>query len=242
VTTILHLTDLHLPATLGDRVGGFDTYACLDRVLEACASRSPELDLVVLTGDQTEDAGAAVHQRLRNQLARYAGRFLAVPGNHDLAAATEAVWGGEASVEVAQWRLIGVDTTVSGAPHGDIDVEHLCARLDRLDERWTMLAMHHPPLSPARHPDFLLRRAEQLLRALRDRPHIRAVLTGHVHTPFEATVGRCAVLGGPSTAIPVAHAGESFVVGADVPIGARIVKLENDGSLMSQLIVPPAPR
>jgi Icc protein len=242
VTTILHLTDLHLPATIGAGASDVDPYACLDRVLEACASRSPELDLVVLTGDQTDDAGAAVHQRLRSQLARYAGRSLAVRGNHDLAAATEAVWGGEGYVELAQWRVIGVDTTVAGASHGDVDVEHLCARLDRLDERWTMLAMHHPPLSPARHPDFLLRRADELLRVLRDRPHIRAVLTGHVHAPFEAAVDRCTLLGGPSTAIPVAHSGETFVVGADVPIGARIVELASDGSLMSQLIVPAAPR
>jgi Icc protein len=163
---------------------------------------------------------------------------LAVPGNHDLPAATQAVWGGEACIEVGQWRLIGVDTTVPGQPHGEIDVERLCTRLGRLDERWTALVMHHPPLSPARNPAFLLKRAAELLSVLRDRPHVRAVLTGHVHTPFETTVDGCALLGGPSTAIPVVHSGEEFAVGAGGAIGARIVTLADNGSLMGELVVP----
>jgi 3',5'-cyclic-AMP phosphodiesterase len=238
VTTILHLSDLHLPSTVGDLVAGVDTYACLDRVLDVCAWRCPELDAVVLTGDQTEDAGVMVHRRLRDRVTQCADRVVAVPGNHDLQGANESVWGGESCIEIGQWRLIGVDTTLPGEPHGDIDVERLCARLDRLDERWTVLAMHHPPVSPARNPAFLLNGADELVRAVRDRRHIRAVLTGHVHTPFEATVDGCALLGGPSTAIPVAHSGESFVVGAAVPVGARIVGLADNGSLMSELVVP----
>jgi Icc protein len=238
VTTVLHLTDLHLPPGVGELVAGADTYAYLDRILDACARRCPEPDAVILTGDQTEGADVDVHRKLRDQLAPFADRVLAVPGNHDLPAVNEAVWGGESYIEIGQWRLIGVDTTVPGEPHGDVDVDRLCTRLDRLDESWTVLAMHHPPLSPARNAAFLLDRADELLGALRDRPHIRAVLTGHVHTPFEAIVDGCALLGGPSTAIPVVHSGERFDVGVGGAVGGRIVKLADNGSLVSELIVP----
>ena len=227
-----------MPAIAGTLVHGVDTDACLDRVLEVCARRSGRLAAVVLTGDQTKDTDELPHRRLRARVERSTRCVLAAPGNHDLPDAHAAVWGEEACLELPGWRLVSVDTTIPGELHGRVDVGRLCARLDALDDRWTLLVMHHPPLSPARHRFFRLDRADQLLQALKDRVHIRALLTGHVHTPFEAVVHGLGLLGGPSTGIPFDHSGEEFVVGAGGPVGARVVQLHDDGTVLSQLVVP----
>ena len=140
---------------------------------------------------------------------------LAVAGNHDDPDNVHAVFGSTDTVDLGVWRVLGVESVIPGQDHGAVDVDALIRRLDQLDDRPTVLAIHHPPRSPSTNAMFQLIGADEMLAALRDRPHVRAVVSGHLHEAFERREGDLQLWGGPSAYYAIEHTGDR------VPVGRR---------------------
>jgi 3',5'-cyclic-AMP phosphodiesterase len=234
-TTILQLADIHLRAD-GREVYGEDPARRLFAMLGACARELGAVDLVVLTGDQSDDGEPLALERLKRILARFDAPILAIPRNHDGPAVQRATFGDWKPAELAGWRVVGLDSSLPGEVHGAVDVSAVESLLDGLDERPTLLLVHHPPVPPTSHPWFQLEDAASLLACLAARPHVRAVLSGHAHCPFALRRDALQSLGGPSTLAPFCFQGEQLTVGAGGPVGAQAVMLCEDGTLESRLI------
>ena len=104
------------------------------------------------------------------------------------------------------------------------------------DDRPTLLVLHHPPVSPSTHEWFRLDGGDELAVLLARRPHVAAVLSGHLHQPFEDEVHGVRVLGCPSTWVGIRHEGDAFVVGGDDRTGARLLELADDGTWRTELL------
>lgn len=233
--TCLHISDAHVRADAAG-VYGLDPEARLRTVLGACERARVVPDVLVLGGDQSDDGASAGMRRVRDLLADLGVPLIAVRGNHDGEDAHREVFGTSACLERDGWRILGLDSALPGEIHGAVDVAGALALLDGLDERPTLLALHHPPRAPTAHPWFRLEHGEALLSELSLRPHVRAVLSGHLHNPFELAHGGLALLGGPSTLTPFEVRGSEVVVGAGGPTGARVLRLRADGSLGHVLV------
>jgi Icc protein len=233
--TILQLADIHLRAD-GLEVYGEDPERRLGLVLGACARELGAVDLVVLTGDQSDDGKPESLERLNQILDGTGAPILAIPGNHDGPDVQRGTFGDWTPVELGGWRVAGLDSSVPGEIHGAVDVAAVESLLDGLDDRPTLLVVHHPPVPPTSHPWFRLENAACLLACLSVRPQVRAVLSGHVHCPFALWRGPAQLLGGPSTLAPFSFHGEELTVGAGGPTGARAISLREDGALESRLI------
>lgn len=240
--TILQLGDVHIAADPGTQVHDRDPAHELGRVLDAWAATREVADLVLLTGDLTEDGSPAGCERLAAAMRSVDAPVLALPGNHDDPAAVAQVFGPTTHVDVGSWRVLGVDSSVPGEVHGAVDADDVAARLDALDDRPTIVAVHHPPLSPSTHPWFQLDGAAALLDRLAARPHVRAVVTAHLHEPFERQPDRGpVVLGCPSTLAAIEHRRDTYRIAPERPTGARVLDLADDGSFTSRLLeVEPA--
>lgn len=238
MATVLQLSDIHYPAAPGELFCGRDSVARLEAVLDACRRLDGRPDLVLLGGDQTHDGAVEANQRLRECLTERLGApLLAIAGNHDDPDVRGVVFGPPDAREVGAWRVLGWDTRVAGADHGRVDVEALAVRLDGLDDRPTLLAIHHPPAPPTPNPIFRLECSEELLSMLASRPHVRGVVSGHVHTPFELRRDGLRLLGAPAVSAPFRHCVDGrFTVDEDGPTGARMLFLENDGGMTSEMI------
>jgi Icc protein len=235
--TVLQLSDTHLAAAAGPTAGGRDPDARLAVVLDAWRRRNEHADLIVVSGDDADDGSPAALDRLAAALRPLGAPVLALPGNHDTAGAVREAFPGPPQVEVGAWRVVGCDTSRPGQVHGTVDVAALAARLDSLDERPTVVALHHPPRSRSSHPWFALEGADDLLGALAARRHVRAVVSGHLHDPFElAGPGGLALLGAPSTLVPIAHDGDRYRTGEGGPTGARVLRLADDGRLATEIV------
>ncbi|MTD43027.1 hypothetical protein GKE82_01570 [Conexibacter sp. W3-3-2] len=233
VATLLHLSDTHLGATPGGPVMACDPDARLATVLAAWTARGESADLVVHSGDVTDDEHPDAVRRVDEALATLGAPVLAVGGNHD---APTVALGGPDTAEVGAWRVLGARTARPGQIHGTLDVPALLHRLDALDDRPTVLVVHHPPRSRSTHEWFQLDGADALLDALAARPHVRAVLSGHLHDAFALPgPGDLVLLGGPSTAQAIAHEGEAMRFGEGLT-GARVVRLHDDGRLEHELL------
>jgi 3',5'-cyclic-AMP phosphodiesterase len=240
--TVLQLSDTHLTS---------DGRGCYDRdpaghlldVVDAWSAAGRQADLVLISGDITDDGSDEGCQAVAEIVAGIGVPVFAIPGNHDAEAAVSNVFGAAAQIELDGWRVLGVSSVIPGEIEGAIVPAEVLARLDALDARPTVIALHHPPRSPSSHAWFLLGGSDELLDGLAARPHVRAVVSGHLHQPFEERLDGLALLGAPSTLYGIRHLGEAFELDPTIPIGARILDLRPDGDVVTELLVTaPTPR
>ena len=235
--TVLQLSDIHLTRTPGDVVQGADPARRLLTVLERWHRTGWSADLVLLTGDNTDDGSIEAYRRLHEALAPLGAPILAVAGNHDDRAHQEVVFGPAAPAEIGSWRVVGLTSAVPHQVHGTIDATAVGRQLDGLDERPTVVAIHHPPVSRSTHEWFRLDGGNELLGVLADRPHVRTLVSGHLHDVFEFDgPGDLALLGAPSVLVAIGHHGDTVEFGVDAPAGARVLHLADDGSFTTTLL------
>jgi Icc protein len=228
MATVLQVSDTHLRAKAHTPIDK-DPDAALRASIDA--AREIPVDLVLLTGDLADDGSLAALGRVRDLVAVLAAPVLAVAGNHDELGNVHTVFGTDDVAEVGSWRVLTVETVVPGHEHGSVDVEQLTRRLDRLDDRPTLIALHHPPLSRSTHPWFQLIGAEPMLAALRGLPYVRAVVSGHLHEAFDRRSGDLELWGGPSTYYAIEHLGDGYRLVDDGVVGTQLLTLGDDGSI-----------
>lgn len=237
-TVVLQLSDTHLGAVPGQPVFGQDADERLATVLDAWRATGEHADLVLLTGDLSDDGSAAGCERLAAAVATLGAPVLAIPGNHDTPEVVSAIWKGPRAVSVDGWMIAGLDSTVPGEVYGVVDVPAAMAWLDSLDPAPTIVALHHPPVSRSTADEFRLEGAAELLGALAERPHVRGVVAGHLHDAADlAAPNGLPVLGCPSTIVAIAHDGDEMDIGApDAATGARVLSLDPDGTFTSRIL------
>jgi 3',5'-cyclic-AMP phosphodiesterase len=233
VATVLQLSDTHLraqPNTPADK----DPDASLEATLDAIAGI--RADLLLLTGDLADDGSYEGVRRLGDVVNGLSTDVLAVAGNHDELSAVRRVFGDVDTVEVGAWRVIAVETTIPGQDHGRVDVDQLVRRLDHVDDRPTMVALHHPPRSPSINAMFQLIGADELLAALAERAHVKAVVSGHLHEVFDYRNGPLQLIGAPSTYYAIEHSGDRYTLVDDGLVGAQVLTLGDDGSFACERV------
>jgi Icc protein len=229
MVTVLQLSDTHLVHDEPDPGDPASPDAGVRRTLAALGDRRP--DLVLLTGDLTNDGTVEACGRLRALIEPLGAPILATPGNHDLSGTVIEIFGTADTMELGAWRIVVVDTTIPGGDDGQVDVDTFCSRLDAVDPRSTLVALHHPPESPSTHEMFHLEGATELLDACAARPHVRGIVSGHLHEAFERTAGDIALVGCPSTWYAIVHEGDTYRLADDEFVGAHLFVLGDDGAL-----------
>ncbi len=234
---VAQLSDIHLRREPSDPAQPGNPEVCLAATVAAIrtALAGRVLDLVLVTGDITDDGSPEACARALDLLGPLDAPVVATPGNHDDRAPVAAVFGGTISVDIGGWRIELVDTIVPGDEAGAIDVAEVTARLDAAAGRPTVIAVHHPFLTLSTNEMFQLDGASTMLAALRERPWVRAVVSGHLHEVFNVHLGGVAHLGAPSTWYALQHeAGEFRVV--DGLVGAQLLDLGADGTFTWQRV------
>jgi 3',5'-cyclic AMP phosphodiesterase CpdA len=213
---VAHLSDTHFfPPGHPDAARTKDR---LVRALDGIARREQPPAAIVVTGDLTQDGDPEAYRELAGVLipaaAELGAALLCVPGNHDDRAAFSEVFGPERTadavtqvVTVGGLRLVGLDSTVPGLHHGELDPAQL-AELRRILTApapcGTLLALHHPPLPGVLdfiHPVMLTTRAP--LAEVIAGSDVRGILAGHVHHPYFASWERTLVAVASSIGRPV---------------------------------------
>jgi 3',5'-cyclic-AMP phosphodiesterase len=233
---IAQITDTHLrqqPTELADLLG---PDACLERTVEALRAHSP--DAVLLTGDIADDASGEATNRVRTIVERLGVPIIATPGNHDLTAQVENVFG-KNSVAVPGWEMVVVNTVIPATEYGRIDIEMLTEQLAHTDGRPTLIAMHHPPITLSTHRWFQLDGANDMVRLITQHRNVKAVVSGHLHQAFAVQIDHVSYIGCPSAWYAITHAGNTWAEAKDGFVGANLYDLNTDGNLTWQPIARP---
>lgn len=206
----VQLTDLHIRAGGALAYGRVDTLAFLRRAVDHINALQPVPDAVLVSGDLVDFGDADEYAVLRPELDRLEMPYLPIPGNHDGPAfwevfadrMTNPLPGVGYATTIAGVPLVFLDTTVSGASHGEL-TEERAAFLEETLRADALLIMHHPPtLTGIGHMDRIgLLGRERFAALILQNPPL-GILCGHIHRTIFSRIGSVPVIVGPS----VAHA------------------------------------
>jgi Icc protein len=240
---IVQVSDCHLPREPETPYRGHHADRNLSSLLPAIRRRQP--DLLLLTGDISEDGSAAAYGRVAALMSTAGASVLALPGNHDDPTVMRRYfplgpWDGPHVYRARNWQLVLLDSTEPGCISG-IFSDDVLQRLDqclRLDEgRPTLLALHHQPV-PVNSPwidRYPLENAEAFWNLVDQHPQVRGITWGHVHQDFRSRRGAVELFGSPSTAANGLPDRDSFTLDLGGP-ACRWLELNPDGGIETGLL------
>ncbi len=115
---LIQISDCHVSAERGADYRGQNADRNLDSVLQAARAWDP--DLVLVTGDVSEDASTTSYARVAVKLGTLGSPLLVLPGNHDDPSVMRrhfhnGPWGGPFVKEMGDWLLVLLDSSVPGS-------------------------------------------------------------------------------------------------------------------------------
>ncbi|HEU4324748.1 MAG TPA: phosphodiesterase [Roseiflexaceae bacterium] len=172
-------------------------------------------DLVVITGDCTNDGRPAQYAHLRELLRPLPMPVYVITGNHDNRAELLATFGEQGTsplagfaqyvVDAGPLRLVALDTHVPGGDEGALCAERLAwleARLAEAPERPTLILLHHPPVRTglAVLDRIGLVDADAFGAVVARHPQVERILAGHLHIALVQRFAGTLVAACPATA------------------------------------------
>lgn len=200
---IAQFSDLHVTAAGRRNPDGIDTAAAVSRCIAHLGALDVAPDLLVLSGDLTDEGTVPEYQRLRDMLAEVRIPVCLMPGNHDRRAPMRQVFAGHAYLgaagrmfyhrEVRGLRLIMLDSVIEGREGGDLDdaqllwLEHL---LHSEPAQPALVMLHHPPVVTGfSRMDRVSVAPEGVARfgeLVAGHAQVKGVSCGHVHRSVQA--------------------------------------------------------
>jgi len=240
VVRLVQITDCHILAAADERLHDMDTRLSFETVSRAAVASNAELDLVLATGDLSQDASAASYQYLAARFDEIGLPLFWIPGNHDDDAVMREHLRGEfissaRQVLVGGWQIILLDSTIPGEVGGCVSpqqLEFLDSALRAHPERHALVCLHHQALAAGSKwiDEKGLQRSQQLVAALKSRTNVKAVLWGHVHQQAHHRVDGIEWMSTPSSCIQFKPGSKTFATD-DLAPGYRHLNLFADGSI-----------
>ncbi|MES2870324.1 MAG: 3',5'-cyclic-AMP phosphodiesterase [Pseudomonadota bacterium] len=236
---LVQLSDSHLFADADGSLLGLKTAQSLQQVVDLARAEQPQVDLLLATGDLTQDGSVEAYQHFRQRTAPLSASARWLPGNHDqVASMREAAVQSrllEPVVDIGNWRITLLNSAVPHCSSGYLDVEQLqllAQSVSEAPQRHHLVCLHHHPVSVGCEwlEPIGLRNASEFWKVLDRYPQVRAVLWGHVHQAFDQQRNDVRLLASPSTCIQFAQGSADFKVSNEAP-GYRWMRLNPDGTL-----------
>ncbi|WP_433772056.1 3',5'-cyclic-AMP phosphodiesterase [Pseudomonas putida] len=236
---LVQLSDSHLFAEADAALLGMNTRDSLQKVIDLVRMQQPRIDLILATGDLSQDGTLESYQQFRDATRQLDAPARWIPGNHDepLIMAEAAVESAllESVVDIGNWRVTLLDSAVPGSVPGylrDDQLQLLARSLSEAPQRHHLVCFHHHPVSIgcAWMEPIGLRNPDALFAVLDRFPQVRAVLWGHVHQEIDQLRNDVRLMASPSTCIQFEPGSEDFKVGEQAP-GYRWLRLLPDGRL-----------
>ena len=236
---LVQLTDSHLFANADGKLLGMNTHDSLQRVIERILDEQPQVDLILASGDLSQDGSLQSYQRFRQLHEQIPAPARWFAGNHDELPAMQAACAGsdllQPVTDLGNCRIILLDTSIPGAVPGHLSAAQLAllsTALSDAGERHVLVTFHHHPVSiGCRWMEPIgLRNPDALFAVLDGFPQVRALLWGHIHQEFDQLRNGVRLLASPSTCVQFAPGSEEFQVDQEAP-GYRWLRLYADGRL-----------
>lgn len=243
---VAQITDTHLFAEFESEVFSVQTYNSLQTVIERLRKLQPQPDILLLTGDISQDETSLSYDRLYNSIAPLNIPTYWLPGNHDNLPVMEQVLkksplNTTKSFQSGGWNFLLLSSLIPGCVHGEISqqsLEWLEIQLQLNPNLPTLIAIHHPPclINSQWMDNINLRNYEEFL-AVSDRyPQIKLVVFGHIHQEFAMARHGVDYLGCPSTCVQFQPQSQEFAIDKRSQPGLRLLNLFENGTYDTEVV------
>lgn len=210
---VIQITDMHIAGDPQTTICGVDSFSALEEILGTIKKDAWKPDLILATGDLSEDGSASSYVRIRDLLESTGVPVVCSPGNHDdptemkkhLPSETVRL---DKSVVRHDWHVISLDSQVFRKSHGLLnrgEMSGLDALLRDHPNRPTLIALHHGPIRVCAMPGCRLENTAEFLALLDRHPNVRGVTSGHAHCEKEIRHNGIRILVTPSTFLHATH-------------------------------------
>lgn len=240
---LVQLTDTHLCHARGGKLLGVDTDRSLQAVIDLVKSERPAVDLLLATGDLSDQGAPAAYVRLQDYFDQLTSNHFWLPGNHDdRTAMTDSAAHplrlvGE--LRVGRWQIVMLDSQVPGEVGGELGREELSMLEQALATAaeqglFSLICLHHQPVAIGCDwlDEQMVSDADAFFALLERFPLVRGVLWGHVHQQVDRYRGGIRLMASPSTCVQFAPGSKDFMADSSPP-GYRWLDLHEDGGLDS---------
>ncbi len=237
---VLQITDTHLFASTASDLLGVKTYDSFKAVLEAISSQNIGFDLVLVTGDISQDYSAESYKLFASMIKGLNRPVYFLPGNHDDGPLMYRIFNDlgintARNIIAGKWQFILLNSEVYGVAHGWVQRDQLeyaqrCV-MERTDLN-TVVCIHHlPMLVDSRWLDTQTLHNQDEFQAFIHRfPNMRLVLSGHVHQEVDIVRQGVRYIASPSTSIQFEPHSHDFALDSKGP-GWRYLTFMCDGSI-----------
>jgi 3',5'-cyclic-AMP phosphodiesterase len=245
MVVVAQITDTHLFADRDRALYDVPTAESFQAVLGCLQQLDPQPDLLLLTGDLSQDMTPESYQNLCDFLKPLAIPAYWLPGNHDDLVVMERVLDGglmlpQKSVSLGNWHFLLLNSVIDGQEEGYLSSESLVwleDELQRNGSKSVVVALHHPPLAiTPKWEDSMLQNPTDLFAILDRFPQVKLVLFGHIHQAFEHQREGVFYLGTPSTCKQFDDLPQSLDDFWEIPQpGLRLLELQADGTWKTRI-------
>lgn len=241
---VAQITDTHLFADESQELLGLPTVKSFNAVLDCLQGLQPQPDLLLLTGDLSQDETMESYYRLYQSLLPLEIPAYWLPGNHDVPSVMEQVLNAapitaEKTFQRGGWNFVLLNSALPDRVDGKlsaISLNWLEQQLQANLQSPTLLALHHPPFPIG--SDWMdrinLQNSADLFAVLDRYPQVKLVLFGHIHQEFDDWRHSVRYLAAPSTCVQFKPKSANFALDQLKP-GFRLLYLYSDGSYHTQV-------
>lgn len=242
--SILQVTDTHIMAAPDATLLGVNTEHYLDEVLASAFADNARFDLMLLTGDLSQDATPASYERVLAKVEARKTPCVCLPGNHDDPALMQRIFSTpmvqyRRQISLGPWQIITLNSQIPGDAGGHLAHAELSALEKGLQDRqhlFSLVAVHHHcvPTQSSWMDSMIIDNRRAFLDILGRHPEVKGIVTGHIHQVLDTTVEGIRYLATPSTCFQFTPKSEAFSVDITAP-GYRILRLYWDGRIESDV-------
>jgi Icc protein len=237
---LVQITDCHIFATADECLRGLNTRQSFTAVSNAAIEHSGKLDLLLATGDLSQDGTGASYDYLAQRFDGIGIPSFWLPGNHDDSDAIREHFRGKwihtsKHVLTGNWQIVLLNSTIKGQVYGRVpstQLEFLSRALKAYPDRHALVCLHHQALDCGSEWLDLkgLKDSAQLRAQLAQHDNVRAVLWGHVHQESDQIIDDVRWMSTPSSCVQFKPGSKDFALGSEAP-GYRHLVLYADGGI-----------
>ncbi|MBI2996490.1 MAG: metallophosphoesterase [Candidatus Melainabacteria bacterium] len=236
---VIQISDPHLFGDKNRKINGANSYLNLKKVFDNISKLTLKPNLLILSGDLSQDCTFESYQHLANLLNKSGIKYCIFPGNHDDVDVINKVFdynwiknSVDYCIELGNWFLYIIDSSVYPEDSGSLSEKQLLNLENILKinkNKSTVIFTHHHPIkiNSSWMDKMMLKEAKHFNDIVLKNKQIKAVLFGHIHQVFEKQESDLLYASSPSTAYQVRSDCNEFIVDKTIP-GYRIIQLDED--------------
>jgi len=195
---VVQISDTHIFSDEKKELLGFCTLSRLEKVIDHILSASPTPDIVLITGDISQDETRQSYELALNRFERFDCPVYWIAGNHDNPSALNPIFRNSdkliklETLITQYWDFVSIDSCKRGTDDGYISTAEYKKFQSKIkksqsDNKNIVVVMHHHPL-PVNTPlldDCMLKNGSEFLEFVNSTQQIKLIMCGHVHGEYQ---------------------------------------------------------